>query len=263
MRFKLPLWCSSTLLIVGASLLAAPSAIAADRAAATKATGKATDKATDKAKAAPARPTVAVLYFDYTGKDDDLAVLRKGLAQMLISDLSAIDAIALVERDRLQEVLAELKLQQSKKFDPKTAGRIGKLLGARFMVLGGYFAIMGTLRIDARVVEVETGRVIKSVGANGKQDAFIDLEQSVSGGLAAILRGALPPRPAARPGAKASTRRVTLPKKLHTRTAVRYAKALDAKDRGDLKTARAELAEVVKERPDFRLAQLDLSAMIQ
>lgn len=239
--------------LMGLPTAVAP-ALAADRAA---------EKAPAKAAAAAALPTVAVLYFDYTGKDVELEVLRKGLAQMLISDLSAIDAIRLVERDRLQEVLAELKLQQSKKFDPKTAGRIGKLLGASYMVLGGYFAMMGTLRIDARLVEVETGRVIKSVGVNGKQDAFIDLEQRVSGGLAKILQSALPPRPAAQAATRKKRRRVTPPKKLHTRTAVRYAKALDAKDRGDLKTARAEMAAVVKAQPDFRLAQLDLSAMVQ
>ena len=46
------------------------------------------------------KPTVAILYFDYTGKDDELAMLRKGLAQMLISDLSALDAVQLVERNR-------------------------------------------------------------------------------------------------------------------------------------------------------------------
>ena len=248
MRPVPPLRFSSMLCVVLASLLAAQSALAADRGA---------------PAAADDRPTVAVLYFDYTGKDADLAVLRKGLAQMLISDLSNVETIRLVERDRLQEVLAELKLQRSKKVDPKTAGRIGKLLGARFMVLGGYFAMMGTLRIDARLVEVETGRVIQSVGADGTQDAFIDLEQTVSSGLAKVLQSALPPHPAAKGAAIKRKRRVTPPKKLHTRTAVRYARALDAKDRGDLKTARAEMAEVIKARPDFRLAPLDLSAMVQ
>jgi len=213
------------------------------------------------------RPTVAVLYFDYTGKDADMAVLRKGLAQMLISDLSAVKSVRMVERDRLQAILAELKMQQSKRFDPKVAGTIGKLLGARFMVLGGYFAMMGTLRVDARVVEVETGRVIKSVGANGKQEAFIDIQQKVSRGVAAILRSALPSRAAAKSKKKRRTRSrrpvVSPPKKLHTRTALRYAKALDARDRGDLKLARSELEKVVKIRPDFRLAQLDLSSMVQ
>src|SRR5262249_7790431 len=90
------------------------------------------------AGAAP-RPAVAILYFDYAGADADMALLKKGLAQMLISDLSAVDAVQLVERDRLEAVLAELKLGRSGAIDPATAAKVGKLLGARYQVLGGYF----------------------------------------------------------------------------------------------------------------------------
>src|SRR5437762_13627480 len=111
------------------------------------------------------RPTVAVLYFDYSGKDPEMAVLKKGLAQMLISDLSSLEGIRLVERDRLEEILAELKLGQTAKIDPQSAAKVGKLLGARYMVLGGYFDLMETLRADARVAEVETGKVIQATGA--------------------------------------------------------------------------------------------------
>src|SRR4051812_39755191 len=100
--------------------------------------------------AAAADPvTVAVLYFDYDGKDTELAVLRKGLAQMLISDLLGTPTIRVVERDRLQEVLDELKLQATNKIEPATAVKAGKLLGARYLVLGGYFDVKQSFRADA------------------------------------------------------------------------------------------------------------------
>ncbi len=50
---------------------------------------------------------------------------------------------------------------------------------------------------------------------------------------------------------------------MHTKLAVRYARALDAKDRGDIKLAKVELKKVVAARPDFQLAQMDLAAMAQ
>src|SRR5688572_12008201 len=81
-----------------------------------------------------AKPTVAVLYFDYQGKDEQMGMLRKGLAQMLISDLSGSDRFQIVERDRLQEILEELKLVETKHIDKSSAAKIGKLLGARYMV---------------------------------------------------------------------------------------------------------------------------------
>lgn len=207
------------------------------------------------------KPTVAVMYFDYQGKDEQMGLLRKGLAQMLISDLSDGESYQIVERDRLQEILDELKLNQSKKIDKKTANKIGKLLGARFMVLGGYFDLMGTLRVDARIVEVETGKVVKSVGGNAMPDEFLQLEQKLAGDLQAVLTGQLPKAQRARP--PRGRRRPKSPKKLKAATAVKYSEALDAIDKQDKKRAKKKLQEVLKEQPDFSLAQLDLKNLVQ
>jgi len=208
---------------------------------------------------APSVPTVAILYFDYQGKTDELGMLRKGLAQMLVSDLAGGPSFAVVERERLEEVLAEQKLSRSASFDAATAARIGRLLGARFLVLGGFFDLAGTLRVDARVVEVETGKVVKSVGAGGTLDDFLAVEQKVSSDLRAILEARLPP-PAAAP------RRVAPPKppaRLPASTATRYSRALDAKDRGDRDAARAGLTAVLKEQPDFVLASIELDRLVR
>lgn len=213
------------------------------------------------ARAGDTRPTVAILYFDYSGQNADLSVLRKGLAQMLISDLSAVDGIRLVERDRLEEILNELKLGQTAKIDPQSAAKVGKLLGARYMVLGGYFDLMQTLRADARVVEVETGKVVQSTGAAGKPDEFLTVEQKLCEGLTKILQTKAAPMPADAPVKHAAP--PAPPKQLKTATALRYSKALHAMDRGDKKTAREQLAQVVKEQPDFKLASIDMDKLIQ
>jgi TolB-like protein len=187
---------------------------------------------------------------------------------MLISDLSALDGVRLVERDRLEEILAELKLGQSGKIDPATAAKVGKLLGARYMVLGGYFDLLNTFRADARLVEVETGKVLQSTGASGTPQDFIGVEQKLSEGIAKIISAKATaaviatPDPAA-VATKDAPKKVAPPKQLKVKTALRYSKALDAKDRGDKATAKKELAEVVKEQPDFRLAKLDIDKLIQ
>jgi TolB-like protein len=214
-----------------------------------------------QARAAPAerKPGVAVLYFDYSGKDEQLVVLRKGLAQMMISDLSAIDAVQLVERDRLEDVLAELKLGQTARIDPATAARAGKLLGARLVVIGGYFDLKRTLRVDARVVEVETGKVVQSVGATGDPDDFLALEQKLVGQIGASLAkqlALLPPQSPARP-------RVKPPSRLARHVALLYSQALDDLDSRDRRAAKAKLTQVVEQQPDFALATLDLNKLLQ
>jgi len=212
------------------------------------------------ARAGETRPTVAILYFDYNGKDEQMTPLRKGLAQMLISDLSSIDVIRIVERDRLEAILAELKLGQSGKIDPASAAKVGKLLGARYLVLGGYFDLMGALRVDARVVEVETGRVLQSAGANGKPDDFLSVEQKLAQDLGRIVVEKVVPQKASDP---LPPPRVKPPARLKTKTAIEYSVALSAMDKGDKPKARAHLQAVVKEQPDFKLAALDLDKMMQ
>ncbi|MBI3182290.1 MAG: hypothetical protein HYZ28_09120 [Myxococcales bacterium] len=208
------------------------------------------------APAAAEAPTVAILYFDYDGKNEEMAMLKKGLAQMLITDLAGGSAFRIVERARLQEIIDELNLNQTRKVDPATANKIGKLLGAKYMVVGGYFDVMGTLRVNARVMRVETSEVLGGAGSHGKPEDFLELEQKISHEVKAILLKAVSGAATDKPDSKN-------PKKLPAKTALRYAKALDAMDRKDKEGARKELEAVVKEQPDFVLASLDLAALVK
>lgn len=206
-------------------------------------------------------PTVAILYFDYDGSDGELVPLRKGLAQMLITDLAGRDSYRVVERARLQEVLAELDLGKTQKLDPAAALKVGKLLQAKYMVVGGYFAMGGTLRIDARVFEVETTNTLKGFGATGKSDDFFALEQKVAADadavlLAAIAKGAAAPPPKPTPPtaiAKSGKGKVPL------KAVSALSKALQSKDDNDAARAKAQLEEVVKANPEFLLARLELA----
>ena len=67
-----------------------------------------------------------------------------------------------VEREKLLSVLGELSLGAGELADPETQLRIGRLAGAKRMVFGGYQVIGQNMRIDLRMVEVETGRVLKT-----------------------------------------------------------------------------------------------------
>ncbi|MDD5762902.1 MAG: hypothetical protein PHP88_10410, partial [bacterium] len=56
--------------------------------------------------------------------------------------------------------------------------RLGRITGARQMVFGGYLAIGSRVRIDLRLVDVETGKVLKTAtrtGPAGGIEALLDL----------------------------------------------------------------------------------------
>ncbi len=203
---------------------------------------------------APVR--AAVLYFDYEGKIEDLQPLRKGLAQMLITDLAGLSGVVLVERERLEDVLKEQNLHKSAKFDPTTAAKVGKLLGAQYLVLGRIIDFMGKVSLETHVVHVETGAFVKTGRAQGKLEDFLQLEEQ----LAALLRDGLdsvrpPSFPASpRPAARA-------PRPVAKSVLVAYSQALDARDRGDASTAKNLLGEALAIDPQFAPAKDALSRL--
>jgi TolB-like protein len=211
------------------------------------------------ALAAPSgnKSTVAVLTFDYGGKDAGLEPLREGLAQMLIADVSSLANVQVVERTRLKALLEEQKLGQSGRIDPASAARVGRLLGVRFLVLGNYFDLASSMRIDARVVEVETGKIVRAVGVDGASSDFFAIEQKLSEKLGDVLTAALPeaskPSPVSRPK----------PPRVKSTTVATYGRALLALDRGKKDEAKKLLTDVVTEAPGFALAKSDLNALLQ
>jgi TolB-like protein len=212
------------------------------------------------------KPVVAVLYFGYDGKTPELGVLRKGLAQMLITDLSGFGTAKLVERDRLQAIMDELDLGQTSRFDAATVAKLGRLLGARYLVFGDYFDLLNSLRVDAKVIEVETGFIVRSLGTRGTTEEFFAFEQQLAKDINKVLEeiigGASAPSPGP-PGGSGAPQPSKLARRLTVKTALRYSRALDAKDRKDVETAKKELKAVLEEQPDFTLASADLASLMK
>jgi len=135
---------------------------------------------------AVADPVLAVTYFDAHSVRPDLEPLGRGVADMLMTDLQQGRGVRVVERNRLNEILGELSLQRSQYIDEATAQKLGRGLGATAVITGSMTMALEGMRIDARVVDVETGEVVLAVQATGTEEAFFELEREVAG---KILQG--------------------------------------------------------------------------
>jgi len=191
-------------------------------------------------QARAARTTVAVLYFDNNSGDAKYDVLSKGLADMIITDLSSVRGLTLVERGKLQAILAEHKLQRSKLVDKQTAVRVGKLLGARYAVAGAVAAVSPKMRIDIRLIEVETAKIVTSAKVIGAEDKFFELQKDLVGRFAKGLGKALP----------ADVQNAGTLKNV-----LAYSRSLDHADKGDFKLASSTMAKVMSRSPRFKLAK--------
>lgn len=210
---------------------------------------------------------VAVLYFENQG-NPELEPLKVGLAQMLISDLTGTPGVAMVERTQLQAILNELELGHSGKVDPDTAAKVGKLLGAEYMVLGTYFEMMGTLRLDARLVRVETGEIVHAHGVDGKASEFMDLERQLAEDFGKVLAetasGAPAPGPDAPPADTVPTdvEAVVRPDADELAGALAFSEGLIHADEKDAPQAREAFEKAVAANPELEeLARLELARL--
>lgn len=83
------------------------------------------------------------------------------------------DQLKIVARQRLAEVLKELKISMSGLVDETTAKKAGMLLGADSLVLGTIVDMGEGIDVSAKIVEVETGKFLPGAMASLKKDAEV------------------------------------------------------------------------------------------
>ena len=179
-------------------------------------------------RAQDTRPGIAVLPFENGGsygKDkEDFEALRKGIAAGLSSELAQTPGARLVDRFETQRLLDEQGLAVADRVDAATAAKVGKLVGARYMIAGSFIDLYGDFRIDARIINVETGEIMKVVRNDPKFHDRRDMYKMIQSVADRIMTDTkLPPLPAGQ------ARREAVP----TEALAFFSRALLYQDRGD------------------------------
>ena len=146
------------------------------------------------------RPGIAVLPFSnggsYGQSKEDFDALERGIAGMMISELALNPAARLVEREQVQRLVDEQNLGAQGRVDPQTAAKVGKLVGARYIVLGTFIDFYSDFRVDVRLVNAETGEIVKTESDRMQREHLFDLVRNVAtrlmkdANLPALQRGA-------------------------------------------------------------------------
>lgn len=191
---------------------------------------------------------LAVMPFKNLNADPEQDWLRVGMTETIVADLKKLSNLQVVERDQVDRALAELALTAERLSDDSRAARLGRLVGAKAVVLGAYQLAGEKIRITARLVLVETGVVKKAAKVTGPLDRIFELQDEVVADLLGVSKQAARPRHARKKG-KATTRAYKL-----------YARALST-------TSDAErvdyLQQALEVDEDFTYAAEDLAALKQ
>jgi TolB-like protein len=201
---------------------------------------------TELSRTPPDPNTVAVFPFRYTGQDSTLRPLERGLAALVVSDLSHVRRLRLVERERLQALLDEMKLAASGRVDPATGARSGHLVGAGQVVQGQFQEAPGAnLRLDATMVRAGDAQIAATGSARDPLSQLFDLEKSVVFQL--LTKTGVPISPAE---SIAISERPTK----DIQAFLLYSRGLEAQDRGDFRAAGESFRAAAQRDPSFQAA---------
>ena len=121
---------------------------------------------------------LVVPFSNVTGTTDD-DWIGSGIAETVAADLAGIPGVSVIGRDTLA---ATLDPGESGLAD-RRAAELGRSLGARWVVEGGYQRVGDRLRITARVVEVGTGAVVRTAKVDGVVGDLFALQDRIVGEL--------------------------------------------------------------------------------
>jgi curli biogenesis system outer membrane secretion channel CsgG len=175
---------------------------------------------TASAEAQSKRPTVAVMDFDYSAVNNWWSGVwgnydvGKGMADMVVDELINEGSFRVIERKRIDTVLAEQDFAQSDRADPSAAkmAKMGKVLGVRYIIAGsitkfntsdkkygaagivrgplgglGFKKSKSEVQLNVRVIDATTGEIL--VAAKGKGDSKKGGGLTVAGGASGIGGG--------------------------------------------------------------------------
>jgi len=108
----------------------------------------------------PNKRPVAVMFFDNESGSADLDWLREGLADMIITDLSRSNKLAVLSRQQLHVLLERTGHNQTEKIGLDEAINVGRQTQAKLLVLGSFAQLGQQIRIDVHLHDARDGQLL-------------------------------------------------------------------------------------------------------
>lgn len=128
--------------------------------------------------------TIAIVPMANLSNDSRLAAIAEGITDLMTVQLSQAKGFVLVERAEIEKLLREQALAGLTRADQSL--RLGKVIGAQFVLTGSILEVNGELQLIGQLVEVESARIVKSVKIQSRPEQLDRVMARLSGEL---LRG--------------------------------------------------------------------------
>ncbi len=129
--------------------------------------------ATQLAESVPEGKQLRVAVTDFPDLQEVTSDLGRYVAERLTTRLSQNPKFWVIERRRLGQVLAELKFSMSDLVDPAKAKQLGRMVGVEAIVVGSISELGNVVDLDARVIEIETGKTLPGATVTISKDQVV------------------------------------------------------------------------------------------
>lgn len=128
--------------------------------------------------------TVTVVDFYNLAQDKQWDWLSRGMADMLITDLAAVERFRVVDREGLQKYLDEIELQGSGVISNQSLISVGQLAGVDKIIFGSYRIDRNdSITIQATIVDIARQKPETSVKMSGAISDVLNLEKDLAARL--------------------------------------------------------------------------------
>ena len=207
MTIRRPVLLSCVLLLpAAAGVRGVPLPFSAMPAAQAARAGQSGEAETGEVEPGPAR-SVAVVPFSNISRDAADDWIGDGIAETVAADLELLGKMVVIGREAVASAFGD-GIPASP--DLAAVARLGRDLGAGWVVTGGYQRVGQLLRITARLVDVRTGRIAETFTTDGTLDEIFVLQDRIVAGLISttgLSESKMPPSTAA-PAVAGDTRGV-------------------------------------------------------
>jgi TolB-like protein len=124
-------------------------------------------------QAAPQDKEIRVAVIDFPDLLNVISDLGRYIANRLTTRLAQSQKFHVVERQRLGQLLSELKFSMSDLVDPEKAKQLGQIVGVEAIVVGTVSDLGNQVDLDARVIEIDTSRMLVSVATTISKDQVV------------------------------------------------------------------------------------------
>lgn len=125
-------------------------------------------------KGAETRKRMTIAVAEFPDLEETVTNLGRYIAEGLSTKFSQISTFQVIERRRLAQVLAELKLGMSDLINPTKAKRLGQMTGVEVIAVGTISDLGSTVKINARLIEIESATALTGASVRVSKDPIVE-----------------------------------------------------------------------------------------